>query len=117
MKVPRTIPTSIKEFIDSELSQLKINTSNAKFEELIVSQTMLIIDLIAEKQNKLQGSIARMTSIHKQSKLLDKDAFNALIYRLYEEALIDNPTKIAIIDRAAELRDSPVPLGYKIVAK
>jgi hypothetical protein len=42
---------------------------------LMVGQTMLVLDLISEKQGRLQRSIARLSSIHKHSKALDNSSF------------------------------------------
>ena len=111
MKPPLTIPTCVKEFCRLNREQLLPIASDAKFDDLIVGETMLVLDLISEKQGRLQRSIARLSSIHKHSKTLDNSSFKSLVAYLSDAGLVDALTSDYIIVRASELRESDLPLS------
>ena len=111
MKPSLTIPTCVKEFCRLNREQLLPIASDAKFDDLIVGQTMLVLGLIAEKQGRPQRSIARLSSIHKPSKTLDNSSFKSLVAYLSEAGLIDASTSDYMIARASDLRGSDLPLS------
>jgi hypothetical protein len=111
MKPPLTIPTCVKEFCRLNRECLLPSVSDAKLDNLIVGQTMLVLDLISEKQGRLQRSIARLSSIHKHSKALDHSSFKSLVAYLGEAGLVDALTSDYMITRASDLRESDLPLS------
>ena len=111
MKPPLTIPTCVKEFCRLNRERLLPSASDAKLDNLIVGQTMLVLDLISEKQGRLQRSIARLSSIHKHSKTLDNSSFKSLVAYLSEAGLVDASTSDYMIARASDLRESDLPLS------
>jgi len=111
MKPPLTIPTCVKEFCRLNRECLLPSASDAKLDNLIVGQTMLVLDLISEKQGRLQRSIARLSSIHKHSKALDHSSFKSLVAYLGEAGLVDALTSDYMIGRASDLRESDLPLS------
>ena len=111
MKPPLTIPTCVKEFCRLNRESFLPSASDAKLDDLVVGQTMLVLDLISEKQGRLQRSIARLSSIHKQSKALDHSSFKSLVAYLGEAGLVDALTSDYMITRASDLRESDLPLS------
>jgi hypothetical protein len=111
MKPPLTIPTCVKEFCRLNRERFLPGASDAKFDDLMVGQIMLVLDLISEKQGRLQGSIARLSSIHKHSKTLDNVSFKSLVAYLSEAGLVDASTSDYVIARASDLRGSDLPLS------
>jgi hypothetical protein len=111
MKPPLTIPTCVKEFCRLNRERFLPGASDAKFDDLMVGQIMLVLDLISEKQGRLQGSIARLSSLHKHSKTLDNASFKSLVAYLSEAGLVDASTSGYVIARASDLRGSDLPLS------
>jgi hypothetical protein len=111
MKPPLTIPTCVKEFCRLNRESFLPSASDAKLDDLVVGQTMLVLDLISEKQGRLQRSIARLSSIHKHSKALDHSSFKSLVAFLTEAGLVDASTSDYLITRASDLRESDLPLS------
>jgi uncharacterized tellurite resistance protein B-like protein len=111
MKPPLTIPTCVKEFCRLNRESFLPSASDAKLDDLVVGQTMLVLDLISEKQGRLQRSIARLSSIHKHSKALDNSSFKSLVAYLSEAGLVDASTSDYMIARASDLRGSHLPLS------
>ena len=101
----------MKEFCRLKREQLLPIASDAKFDDLMVGQIMLVLDLISEKQGRLQGSIARLSSIHKHSKTHDNSSFKSLVAYLSEAGLVDALTSDYIVVHASELRESDLPLS------
>jgi len=102
---------SIKEFCRLNRERFLLGASDAEFDDLMVGQIMLVLDLISEKQGRLQGSIARLSSIHKHSKTLDNSSFKSLVAYLSEAGLVDASTSDYMIARASDLSGSDLPLS------